>query len=126
MIARKERQSMPRTKTRSSPQPGIHLVFHALGDPTRRAIVEKLSEGPTSVSQLTFPFTISMAAVVQHIQILEDSGLVQTEKQGRVRTCRIEPRGFTLLEQWVRDRRTLWEKRFDELANLLAEEEGAE
>jgi len=119
---------MPRTQSRSRPHPltGVHLVFHALGDPTRRAIVEKLSEGPISVSQLTLPFPISMAAVVQHLQILEESGLVRTEKNGRVRTCRIEPRGFTILEQWVRDRRTLWEKRFDELADLLAEEEASE
>ena len=117
---------MPRAPSRSQSLNGVHLVFHALGDPTRRAIVEKLSEGPISVSQLTLPFPISMAAVVQHLQILEDSGLVQTEKVGRVRTCRIEPRGFTMLEQWVRDRRTLWEKRFDELAELLAEEETQE
>ncbi len=114
---------MPRTPSLAQPQPGIHLIFHALGDPTRRAIVEKLSEGPTSVTQLTLPFPISMAAIVQHLQVLEQSGLVRTEKTGRVRTCRIEPRGFTLLEQWVRDRRTLWEKRFDELANILNEED---
>ena len=114
---------MPRTPSPAQPQPGIHLIFHALGDPTRRAIVEKLSEGPTSVTQLTLPFPISMAAIVQHLQVLEQSGLVRTEKTGRVRTCRIEPRGFTLLEQWVRDRRTLWEKRFDELANILNEED---
>jgi DNA-binding transcriptional ArsR family regulator len=113
---------MPRAPSRTQSLNGVHLVFHALGDPTRRAIVEKLSEGPISVSQLTLPFPISMAAVVQHLQILEESGLVQTKKVGRVRTCRIEPRGFTILEQWVRDRRTLWEKRFDHLADLLAEE----
>ncbi len=116
---------MPRTRPLPRTQPGIHLVFRALGDPTRRAIVEKLSEGPVSVSQLSLPFPITMAAVVQHLQVLEQSGLVRTEKTGRVRTCRIEPGGFTVLEQWVCDRRSLWGKRFDDLADLLAEDESA-
>ena len=117
------KQSHHSARSRSQPATGVHLVFHALGDPTRRAIVEKLSEGPISVSQLTLPFSISMAAVVQHLQILEDSGLVQTEKQGRVRTCRIRPAGFSIIEQWIAERRTLWEKRFDQLADLLTEDE---
>ncbi len=114
---------MPHAQRRTRPENAIHRVFHALGDPTRRAIVERLSEGPVSVTQLTLPFPITMAAVVQHLQVLEDSGLVKTEKNGRVRTCRIEPHGFTILEQWVNARRTLWEKRFDVLADLLTEED---
>jgi DNA-binding transcriptional ArsR family regulator len=99
----------------------INRVFHALGDPTRRAIVEKLSEGPISVSRLAVPLDITLAAVIQHLQILEKSGLVHTEKVGRVRTCRIEPSGLSVAEQWIEDRRSLWEKRFDRLGELLAE-----
>jgi len=103
--------------------PTIDRIFHALGDPTRRAIVERLSDGPVSVSRLAEPLSISLAAVVQHLQILEDSGLVQTQKVGRVRTCRIEPAGFSLAEQWIRDRRTLWERRLDRLGEILDEPE---
>ena len=99
----------------------IDRVFHALGDPTRRAIVEKLSEGATSVSRLARPLEITLAAVVQHLQVLEKSGLVHTEKVGRVRTCRIEPTGLTVAERWIGDRRSLWERRLDRLGNLLAE-----
>lgn len=102
-------------------RPDIHRIFHALGDPTRRALVERLSEAPVSVSQLAEPFSMSLAAVMQHLQILEESGLVRTEKVGRVRTCRIEPKGFTVMEQWIRDRRTAWERRFDRLSDFLAE-----
>lgn len=101
----------------------VHRIFHALSDPTRRAIVERLSEGPISVTQLSLPLGMTLAAVVQHLQILEESGLVRTEKIGRVRTCRMEPKGFSMLEQWIRDRRTTWEKRFDLLDDLLAEPE---
>ena len=102
-------------------QATIDRVFHALGDPTRRAIVEKLSEGPISVSHLARPLEITLAAVVQHLQILEKSGLVHTEKVGRVRTCRIEPKGLSVAEQWIEDRRLVWEKRLDRLGDLLAE-----
>jgi DNA-binding transcriptional ArsR family regulator len=101
----------------------VDRVFHALGDPTRRAIVEKLSEGPISVSRLAKPLDITLAAVVQHLQVLEKSGLVQTEKVGRVRTCRIEPKGLTVAERWIEERRSLWEKRLDRLGKLLAEED---
>ena len=99
----------------------IDRVFHALGDPTRRAIMEKLSAGPISVSQLAEPLDITLAAVVQHLQVLEDSGLVQTEKVGRVRTCRIEPAGLSAAERWIADRRSTWEHRLDRLGDLLAE-----
>jgi DNA-binding transcriptional ArsR family regulator len=107
--------------TTSSQQAAVARVFHALGDPTRRAIVEKLSAGPVSVSRLAQPFDITLAAVVQHLQVLEASGLVQTEKVGRVRTCRIEPKGFSVAERWIGDRRSLWERRFDRLGKLLGE-----
>ena len=99
----------------------VDRVFHALGDPTRRAIVEKLSEGPISVSRLAKPLAITLAAVVQHLQVLEKSGLVHTQKVGRVRTCRIEPKGLTVAERWIGDRRSLWERRLNRLGNLLAE-----
>ena len=99
----------------------IDRVFHALGDPTRRAIVERLSVGAMSASRLAIPLDMTVAAVVQHLQILEKSGLVRTTKVGRVRTCRIEPAGLSVAERWIEDRRSIWEKRFDKLGNLLAE-----
>lgn len=101
-------------------KPDIDRVFHALGDPSRRAILEKLSQGPISVSRLAEPLDITLAAVVQHLQVLEESGLVQTEKTGRVRTCRIEPAGLSVAAQWIGDRRTTWERRLDRLGDLLA------
>jgi DNA-binding transcriptional ArsR family regulator len=102
-------------------KPDIGRIFHALGDPTRRAMMETLSQGPMSVSRLAEPLSITLAAVVQHLQVLEESGLVQTEKVGRVRTCRIEPAGLDAVEQWIDDRRSLWERRLDLLGDLLAE-----
>ncbi len=105
----------------SSPTANVDRVFHALGDSTRRAILEKLSEGPISVSGLAGPLTITLAAVVQHLQVLEKSGLVHTTKVGRVRTCRMETKGLFVVEQWIEDRRSLWERRLDRLGNILAE-----
>jgi len=101
-------------------KPDIDRVFHALGDPSRRAIMEKLSQGPISVSRLAEPLHITLAAVVQHLQVLEESGLVETEKLGRVRTCRIEPAGLSVVEQWIRERRSMWERGLDRLGDLLA------
>ena len=101
----------------------VDRVFHALGDPTRRAIVEKLSEGPVTVSNLAEPLSITLAAVVQHLQILENSGLVRTEKVGRVRTCRIEAKGLTVAERWINERRSVWEKRLDRLGEFLVTSE---
>lgn len=102
-------------------EPAIDRVFHALGDAKRRAIIERLSEGPASASRLAEPLGISLAAVVQHLQILEEAGLVRTEKLGRVRTCGIHPAGLRAAAQWIADRRTLWERRLDRLAALPAE-----
>jgi DNA-binding transcriptional ArsR family regulator len=102
-------------------KPNVHRVFHALGDPTRRVILETLTAGPISVSQLATPLKMTLAAVVQHLQILEESGLVRTEKSGRVRTCSLDPAGFALAQQWIADRRSPWEKRLDRLGDLLAE-----
>src|SRR5580658_5112568 len=98
-------------------------VFHALAEPTRRAIVERLSVGPISVSDLAQPFDMTLAAIVQHLQILEQSGVIRSEKVGRVRTCRIEARGLKLAEKWIAERRALWERRLDLLADVLAEDE---
>lgn len=102
-------------------KPNVHRVFHALGDPTRRVILETLTAGPISVSQLATPLKMTLAAVVQHLQVLEESGLVRTEKSGRVRTCSLDPAGFALAQQWIADRRSPWEKRLDRLGDLLAE-----
>jgi len=99
---------------------GLDLVFRALSDPTRRFMLERLSRGPASVSELAAPLTISLPAVVQHLQVLEASGLVRSEKAGRVRTCRLEPEALSLAEQWIAERRTAWEHRFDRLGRLLA------
>jgi len=96
-------------------------LFHALGDPTRRAILDRLSERPHSVSGLAAPLGITLTAVAQHLQVLEESGLARTEKVGRVRTCRIASEGFDALERWVRDHRTMWERRLDRLGELLEE-----
>jgi DNA-binding transcriptional ArsR family regulator len=104
-------------------KPDVHRVFQALGDPTRRTILETLTAGPVSVSGLAAPLNMTLAAVVQHLQVLEESGLVRTEKTGRVRTCRIEPAGFAVARQWLDDRRTVWEKRLDQLGQLLVEPE---
>ena len=106
----------------ASPKVTVDRVFHSLGDPTRRAIVERLSRGPLSVSSLAAPLEITLTAVIQHLQILEESGLVRTEKIGRVRTCSLESEGLSVLEQWIRDRRSLWERRLDRLGDLLAED----
>ena len=101
----------------------IDRLFHALGDPTRRAMLDRLSQGPQSVSALAAPLGITLTAVVQHLQILEECGLAHTEKLGRVRTCRIESAGFDALEQWIRSHRTVWERKLDRLGALLAEED---
>ena len=103
----------------------IDRLFHALGDPTRRAILDRLVAAPTSVSRLAEPLGITLTAVAQHLQILQEVGLVHTEKLGRVRTCRIEPAGFRSLEQWIRDHRTGMERKLDRLGDLLAEEDNS-
>ncbi len=99
----------------------LDLMFQALADPTRRVMVERLSRGPASVSELARPLTMSLPAVVQHLQLLEASGLVRSEKVGRVRTCRIEPRALRTAEQWITQRRASWERRLDRLGEYVAE-----
>ena len=100
----------------------LDLAFHALSDPSRRGMVERLSRGPASVSELAEPFAMSLSAVVQHLRILEASGLVRTEKLGRVRTCQLEPKALRSTESWINDRRMLWERRLDRLGEFLAAE----
>jgi len=95
-------------------------LFQALGDPTRRGIVEQLSRGPASVSELARPFAMSLPAVLQHLQVLEASGLVRSEKAGRVRTCRIERAALRTAEDWILQRRATWERRLDRLGTFLA------
>lgn len=106
--------------------PTLDLMFHALADPTRRAMVERLSRGPAAVSELAKPLAMSLPAVVQHLQVLEASGLVRSEKVGRVRTCSIEPKALRTVEDWVAERRTSWEHKFDRLGEYLAESEGTD
>ena len=97
----------------------VDRVFQALGDATRRAMLERLSAGPTSVSLLAEPFNMSLAAVVQHLQVLEQAGLVKTEKLGRVRSCRVEPTGLRAAEEWLRSCRPEWDRKLDRLEKLL-------
>jgi len=97
-------------------------MFHALADPARRAMLERLSRGPASVSELARPLAMSLPAVVQHIAVLEGSGLVRSAKQGRVRTCQIEPGALQRAEQWINDRRLEWERRLDRLGDYLAQQ----
>ncbi len=104
----------------AAPAP-LDLMFQALADPARRGMVERLTQGPASVSELAAPYAMSLSAVVQHLRVLEDSGLVRSQKLGRVRTCQIQPGGLSLAEQWINDRRTTWERRLDRLSQYLAD-----
>lgn len=100
----------------------LDLMFQALADPTRRVMVERLGRGPTSVSELAKPLAMSLSAVVQHLQILEASGLVRSKKVGRVRTCRIDPNALRTAEEWIARRRAMWALRLDRLGNYLTEQ----
>lgn len=100
--------------------PSLDLVFHALADPGRRQMVERLSRGPASVSELAKPLAMSLPAVVQHLQVLESSGLVTSAKRGRVRTCHLNPVVLQTAEQWITERRAGWEQRLDRLGDFLA------
>jgi len=97
----------------------LDRAFQALADPTRRAMVEQLSQGPASVSELKRPLVMSLPAVMQHLAVLETSGLVLSEKAGRVRTCRINPAALAEAERWIADRRMEWERRLDRLGEYL-------
>ena len=97
----------------------LDLAFQALADPTRRGMLARLSLAPASVSELARPFAISLPAVMQHLQLLEASGLVRSEKKGRVRTCRLEPKALSTAEAWIAEQRALWEGRLDRLDDHL-------
>src|SRR5688500_3931901 len=97
----------------------IDTTFRALAEPTRRAMVERLTFGPASVSDLARPFDMTLAAVVQHLQILEQAGIVRTEKVGRVRTCSIAPGGLDAVADWITARRAVVERRLDRLGQVL-------
>jgi DNA-binding transcriptional ArsR family regulator len=99
----------------------LDRVFQALADPGRRLMVERLSEGPASVSELGRPLAMSLAAVVQHVQVLEASGLVRSQKTGRTRTCSINPALLHSAEYWISERRSIWERRLDNLGDYLAD-----
>ena len=97
----------------------LDLAFHALADPSRRGMLARLSHGPASVSELARPLPISLPAVLQHLQLLESSGLVRSEKKGRVRTVRMEPQALGAAEGWIAEQRALWEGRLDRLELVL-------
>lgn len=95
--------------------PGLDRLFHALADPARRAMVERLSRGPAPVSELARPLPMSLPSAMQHLAVLEAAGLVRSEKIGRVRTCTIEAGALSQAEQWIDARRQEWERRLDRL-----------
>ncbi len=99
----------------------MDVVFHALSDGNRRAMIDRLLEGPASVSELAKPLSISLPAVVQHLHVLERSGVVRSHKSGRVRTCEIEPLALSQAERWISERRATGEARLDRLGEFLAE-----
>jgi DNA-binding transcriptional ArsR family regulator len=98
----------------------LDRAFQALADPSRRAMIERLCRGPASVSELARPLAMSLPAVVQHLQVLESSGLVRSQKVGRVRTCHLDPKALRTTEDWIAQRRTAWEQRLDRLGDYLA------
>jgi DNA-binding transcriptional ArsR family regulator len=97
----------------------LDRAFHALSDATRRAVLDRLTCGPASVSELAKPFDTTFASIVQHIQVLESSGLIVSEKVGRTRTCRISKDAVARVEQWLSERRQMWESRLDRLGTIL-------
>ena len=104
-------------------QSSLDLMFQALADPARRGMVERLSRGPASVSELARPLHMSLPAVMQHLAMLEAGGIVTSEKVGRVRTCQIRPEALSMAEHWINQRRTQWERRLDRLGDFLAAED---
>ena len=103
----------------------LNALFQALADPARRGMIERLCRGPASVTELGAPYEMTLSAVVQHLQVLENSGLVRTQKVGRVRKCCLERKALESVERWVSARRASWERHFDRLGDFLAEQERA-
>jgi DNA-binding transcriptional ArsR family regulator len=98
----------------------VDQLLHALADPTRRRIVERLGQGPATVTELAAPLPMSLPAVLQHLGVLTQSGVVTTQKAGRVRTCRLDPAGLDVIDGWIAERRRGWERRLDRLGDVLA------
>lgn len=98
----------------------LDLAFHALSDPGRRAMVERLSRGAASVTELAEPLPMTLSAVVQHLKVLEEAGLVTSRKVGRTRTCTLEPAPMTAVAQWIGERKRFWEQQYDQLDAYLA------
>ena len=103
----------------------LDQMFHALSDPARREMVDRLIRGPATVSELAEPLDMTLSAVVQHLHVLETSGLVRTTKSGRVRTCELQSTALRNIEHWITERRTQWERHLDKLGQYLAETEPA-
>ncbi|MBI3959014.1 MAG: helix-turn-helix transcriptional regulator [Chloroflexi bacterium] len=103
------------------PNQSYHLdkIFHALADPTRRSVMERLCRGPASVGELARPFDMALPSFLQHLKVLEQSGLLRSHKVGRVRTCQMEPQALEMTERWLVEQRTLWERRLDRLDDYL-------
>ncbi len=100
-------------------QPVLDRTFHALADPTRRAVIERLGRGPASVSELAEPFAMALPSFLQHVTVLEKSGLIRTAKRGRTRTCELVREPLTEMSDWLDRQRTLWTRRLDQLDNYL-------
>jgi DNA-binding transcriptional ArsR family regulator len=100
-------------------QDPLDLAFQALADPARRTIVERLTRGPASVSELARPLPMSLPAVMLHLKVLEESGLVKSQKVGRVRTCSIQAQALSQAERWIAERRQMWERNLDRLGTYL-------
>ncbi|MFO1249236.1 MAG: metalloregulator ArsR/SmtB family transcription factor [Alphaproteobacteria bacterium] len=101
----------------------LDRTFAALSDPARRAMVERLVAGPATVTELALPLPMSLPAVMLHLKVLEEAGLVTSRKEGRVRTCRIDPEKLSMAERWVAERRAMWEQKLDRLGAFLDAEE---
>ena len=97
----------------------LDTIFHALADPTRRSVIERLSRGPASVSELAQPFAMALPSFLQHLKVLEKCGLIHTHKEGRVRTCQMEPQALEVMEGWLAEQRSLWERRLDQFDRYL-------
>jgi DNA-binding transcriptional ArsR family regulator len=105
-------------------QIALDRAFHALADPTRRAVVQRLSQGDATVSDLAMPFDMALPSFMKHIRVLEESGLIGSKKVGRVRTCKLKTQRLTAVEQWFNDQRAIWESRHHNLDGLLAKLQG--
>lgn len=105
-------------------QIALDRVFHALGDPTRLAVINRLASGPASVSGLAAPFAMALPTFLRHLDVLETHGLISSKKVGRVRTCRLEPKTLSQVDAWLTDRRALWNRRLDQLGDVLGETSG--